>query len=47
MDELNKLYEELSLEGDHQGVQAVSQAIDRIQNLEYDVNMYKRAFLNR
>lgn len=47
MDELNKLYEKLQTERDHQGVQTVSQAIVRIHNLEYDVNMYKRALLNK
>jgi hypothetical protein len=41
MDELKILEKKLKEQKDFQGVQAVSQAMVRIENLTYDVEMYK------
>lgn len=41
MKELKELQEKLAAAGDHKGVQAVSQARVRIENLTYDIERYK------
>lgn len=42
-EELKKLAARLSDEGDYEGRQAISQAMIRIENLTYDLQMYKEA----
>lgn len=42
-EELKKLAAKLSDQGDYEGRQAVSQAMIRIENLSYDLQMYKEA----
>ena len=43
-DELKKVMRSLDERKDYQGSQAVSQAMIRIENLTYDVEMYKNAY---
>jgi hypothetical protein len=43
MEELKQLRKKLESESDFNGVQAVNQAMIRIENLTYDNELYKKA----